>query len=105
MLYHSTRNRQLTADACHAVLEGLAPDGGLYMPSAIPAFDVQECLRCGAMGMSAHILSALLPDMPDVPILVRNGYRDKFASEDLTPTVAVGDLHVLELFHGPTAAF
>ena len=45
MLYHSTRNEQLTADSAVAVLSGLAPDGGLYMPQAIPAFDWQKCLK------------------------------------------------------------
>ena len=105
MLYHSTRNLHLTADSAAAVLRGLAPDGGLYMPQAIPAFDWQKCLNGTAQEISAMILSALLPDIPNMDTLVKNAYTGKFESEELTPTVPVGDFHVLELFRGPTSAF
>jgi len=54
MLYHSTRDNNLTADSAEAVLEGLAPDGGLYMPAALPAFDWQKCIKGSAMEMSRH---------------------------------------------------
>jgi len=105
MLYHSTRNDRLRVDSAQAVLEGLAPDGGLYMPDALPAFDWQECLKGSSQEMSARILAALLPDIPDMRQLVRRAYTGKFETEDLTPTVKVGDFHVLELFRGPTSAF
>ncbi len=105
MLYHSTRNRSLTADSARSVLEGLAPDGGLYMPDTIPEFDWRGCLACSAQEMSARILSALLPDIPDMEDLVKKAYTGKFESEALTPTVSVGDFSVLELFRGPTSAF
>ena len=105
MLYHSTRNKNLTADSAQAVLKGLAPDGGLYMPGEIPAFDWQKCLNSSAQEMSVMILSALLPDIPHMDTLVKNAYTGKFETEELTPTVPVGDFHVLELFRGPTSAF
>ena len=105
MLYHSTRSEQFRADSAQAVLEGLAPDGGLYMPENIPAFDWQAALNGTSMDMSTAILSALLPDIPDMPELVKKAYTGKFETEDLTPTVPVGDFHVLELFRGPTSAF
>ena len=105
MLYHSTRNEHLTADSAQAVLDGLAPDGGLYMPEAIPAFSWKKCLEKSSQEMSAMILSALLPEIPDMDILVKNAYTGKFETEDLTPTVPVGDFHVLELYRGPTSAF
>ena len=105
MIYHSTRNKQLTADSCHAVLEGLAADGGLYVPQQLPAFDWQECLGKSSVDMSADILSALLPDIADMPQLVQAAYKDKFETEDLTPSVEVGPFTVLELFRGPTCAF
>ena len=105
MLYHSTRSDYLTADSAQAVLNGLAPDGGLYMPGEIPAFDWQKCLNSSAQEMSVMILSALLPDIPHMDTLVKNAYTGKFETEELTPTVPVGDFHVLELFRGPTSAF
>ena len=105
MFYHSTRSEKFRADSAQAVLEGLAPDGGLYMPENIPAFDWKACLAGSSMDMSTMILSALLPDIPDMPALVRRAYTGKFETDDLTPTVSVGDFGVLELFRGPTSAF
>ena len=105
MLYHSTRNPSLTADSAQAVLEGLAPDGGLYMPSALPAFDWEACLKGDSQAMATAILSALLPDIPDMENLVRRAYTGKFQTEALTPTVKAGPFRVLELFRGPTSAF
>ena len=105
MLYHSTRNAEPRVDSARAVLEGLAPDGGLYMPEYIPDFDWRACLSGSAQEMSAMILSALLPDIPGMRQLVANAYTGKFETEDLTPTVPVGDFTVLELFRGPTSAF
>ena len=105
MRYHSTRNESVFVDSAQAVLEGLAPDGGLYMPEGLPAFDWQECLKGSSIQMSTQILSALLPDIPDMPELVRRAYTGKFETEDLTPTVPVGGFSMLELFRGPTSAF
>ena len=105
MDYISTRGQSPAVDSAQAVLSGLAPDGGLYMPRAIPAFDWQHCLTLSAQQMSAAILSALLLDIPNMEALVKRAYTGKFETEDLTPTVPVGDFQVLELFRGPTSAF
>ena len=105
MKYQSTRNRALTASPAAAVLRGIAPDGGLYMPEAIPPVDWQSLIKEDTLTMSARILSALLPDYPDMDALVRRGYAGKFETEELTPLVKVGDRYVLELFRGPTSAF
>ena len=105
MKYQSTRNRALTASPAAAVLRGIAPDGGLYMPEAIPVLNWQSLLEADTLTLSARILSALLPDYPDMDGLVRRGYAGKFETEELTPLVKVGDRYVLELFRGPTSAF
>ena len=105
MIYHSTRSTLNQADSAAAVLEGLAPDGGLYVPKALPEFDWKKCLKGNAMEMATQILSTLLPDIPNMEELVSKAYTGKFSAPDLTPTVSVGPLHVLELFHGPTSAF
>ena len=105
MRYHSTRNDQNFVDSAEAVLEGLAPDGGLYMPPQIPALDWKQLLKGSSQEISCAILSALLPDIPNMPRLVANAYTGKFETEDLTPSVSVGDSTVLELFRGPTSAF
>ena len=105
MIYHSTRSELLKADSAAAVLEGLAPDGGLYVPAEIPSFDWKACLQGSAMDMANSILSALLPDIPNMQELVKRAYTGKFTTDELTPTVPVGNFGVLELFHGPTSAF
>ena len=105
MIYHSTRNAALRCDSAQAVLEGLAPDGGLYVPAMLPEVDVAAILQQDAMGMAKAILGAMLPDIENMDALVENAYRGKFTAPDLTPTVQAGDFTVLELFHGPTSAF
>ncbi|MCR5825337.1 MAG: threonine synthase [Oscillospiraceae bacterium] len=109
MDYQSTRNPMLKASSAQAVLDGLAPDGGLYtMPSMKDiAFDWKSVLDMDTQGMATEILSALLPSFTkdEMRVLVKNAYTGRFETEDLTPTVRVGDDTVLELFRGPTSAF
>ena len=105
MRYHSTRNNARFVDSAQAVLEGLAPDSGLYVPEAIPNFDWKQCLKGSSKEMSRMILSAFLPEIPEMDKLVQRAYDGKFETEDLTPSVPVGEYTVLELFRGPTSAF
>ena len=106
MKYHSTRNRNLTALPSQAVLQGIAPDGGLYIGDVAHLnVDWREIIACDAQTMSAKILHAMLPDFPDMAGLIRRSYAGKFESSELTPLVQVGDRYVLELFRGPTSAF
>ena len=105
MLYHSTRSNIEKIDSAQAVLNGLAPDGGLYVPERLPAFDVAACLKGSTMEMAAQIIGALLPAVPNMPELVSKAYTGKFETEELTPTVDTGKFTVLELFRGPTSAF
>ena len=105
MEYHSTRSAQPSVDSAQAVLLGLAQDGGLYMPQALPQVDAAACLQEDVYAMAARLLSAFLPDIDRMEELVQKAYSGKFSAPDLTPTVAVGPFSVLELFHGPTSAF
>jgi len=105
MKYHSTRNVLPAVDSAEAVLSGLAPDGGLFVPQQLPTVDVAACLADTTAGMAARLIGAMLPDIPDMERLVRQAYTGKFETEELTPTVEAGDFTVLELFRGPTSAF
>ncbi len=105
MLYHSTRNAKATVDSAQAVLSGLAPDGGLYIPANLPEIDVNACLQEDTLQMATRIIGALLPDIPNMQTLVQRAYKGKFETEELTPTVDTGKFTVLELFRGPTSAF
>ena len=107
MNYQSTRNHRLQASSAAAVLEGIAADGGLYIRDDLSTmnFDWKGLLGEDSLTMSARILSALLPDIPNMETLVRQGYEGKFETDELTPLAQVGDRYVLELFRGPTSAF
>ena len=106
MFYQSTRSDRRVTDTA-AILEGIAPDGGLYIDPSLSdrPFDWKGCLALSPLGMAEAILSHLLPGFADMGGLVRRAYDGKFDSDELTPLMQVGDDYVLELFHGPTAAF
>ena len=109
MDYQSTRNAALRAGSAAAILNGLAPDGGLYAMKSLAGldFDWKKCLPLSTQEMAVEILAALLPDFSreEMAQLVEAAYTGKFETEELTPTVSVGEDTVLELFHGPTSAF
>ena len=105
MLYHSTRSCLVQVDSAQAVLSGLAPDGGLYVPAQIPGFDAEKCLKMDTFGMASYIIGTLLPEIPNMEALVDRAYTGKFQTKELTPTVDTGKFTVLELFRGPTSAF
>ena len=105
MQYHSTRGNSPIVDSARAVLLGLAEDGGLFLPESIPEFDWQACVASDTLTMATKILTAFLPDIPAMEELVRKAYVGKFETDELAPTVSVGDITILELFRGPTSAF
>ena len=106
MNYQSTRSDHRVSDTA-AILEGIAPDGGLYVDPDLAGrpFDWQACLGLSSLKMAEKILSHLLPGFAQMDELVKRAYDGKFETEDLTPLVPVGDDYVLELFRGPTSAF
>ena len=83
MNYQSTRNHRLQASSAAAVLEGIAADGGLYIRDDLSTmnFDWKGLLGEDSLTMSARILSALLPDIPDMETLVKQGYEGKFETD------------------------
>jgi threonine synthase len=104
----STRGQVDPIDFQDAVLMGLADDGGLIVPESIP--DVRDRLdewrTLNYADLAFEVLRLYATDLPegDLRDLVDRTYGDAF-QPDVAPTVAVGDLHVLELWHGPTLAF
>ena len=107
MQYISTRGKTEPMGFQDAVLTGLAPDGGLLIPASIP--DVRDRLdawsRLSYPELSFEVFK-LFTDIPDgdLKYLVDNAYAT-FRHPDVAPTVKIGDVHILELFHGPTLAF
>ncbi len=109
MFYQSTRNNQEKATPSSAILKGIAPDGGLYMLSDFSKlnFNWENAMGLETLEMAEYILGALFDDFSkeEMHELVSAAYKGKFETDDLTPTVKVGDKYVLELFRGPTSAF
>lgn len=109
MNYISTRNKSVKIAPSAAVLRGLAPDGGLYVPEAIPDAELskEQLLGFSYPELVTHILTKLLPDLGQDNIMkaVTQGYGGKFETEDIIPMKNLKDKSVLELYHGPTSAF
>ncbi|MFZ6001733.1 MAG: threonine synthase [Bacteroidota bacterium] len=106
MNYYSTSNKSVKASLEEAVLRGLAPDGGLYMPESIhplPSkfFDQIESRSFEEVSfeMARHLLNGDVADA-DVQSIVHNTIQFD------APVVQVEEgVYALELFHGPTMAF
>ncbi len=107
--YVSTRGGAPEVDFVEALLRGMAPDGGLYMPAAWPTLPSEATApgrtyaRIASAAMSPYLGDALPAGALDRALakLVAG-----FETAETTPLVRLeGDLWMLELFHGPTAAF
>ena len=106
MIYHSTRNEQLTASSTHAVLQGIAPDGGLYIcDPAASALRLARRPEKDTLSMAADILHAPAAGLSGHGPGLFDSYAGKFPTSDLTPLTPVADKYVLELYHYPTSAF
>ena len=105
--YHSTRNSSISVNGAQAVLQGIAPDGGLFVPENFEKLDLKELFSLDAYGLFARVLCALLGGWTEREMreTVVTGYRGRFETEEVTPLVTAGETHILELFRGPTSAF
>jgi threonine synthase len=105
MYYYSTRNRTEKRPFAEAALGGLAPDGGLYVPETIPALPAHVIGSLTAMTFTDIAFETIRPfvqgEVPDAVLgdIVQSAYPFD------APLVPTGRFSVLELFHGPTAAF
>jgi len=89
-----------------ALAQGLAPDGGLYMPEAWPSLPLSAFDGANSLPEVAEVM--LRPFVAGDPVAAEIGniVRDAFDfPAPLVPVADAGALSVLELFHGPTAAF
>lgn len=109
MKYRSTRNNDNVVTPSQAILEGLASDGGLFVPIELPLHDFNwQIMKDWAyQEMAQYILEIFLSDFSkeDLQECVRLAYDDKFDTPVIAPLVKVDDHYHLELFHGATIAF
>jgi threonine synthase len=107
MRYVSTRGAAAPKRFTEILLEGLAADGGLYVPEAFPQADLRKLRPLGYPELAHAILSGFMDDVPELERLVRQTYSARvFGSDEVTPlkTLEPG-LHLLGLSNGPTLAF
>lgn len=112
MRYHSTRNNKLIMTSMEVIKQGLSPEGGLFVPDSIPKLDREELARLISADYrqrAQEILSLYLSDYSpqQLTYCIENAYSTaRFSSSDIAPVTVLGEeLHILELWHGPTCAF
>ena len=116
MRFVSTRDRAHAVDLSTAMQRGLAPDGGLYVPDRLPVIPLDRWPQTTDLGAIGRVLlapffagdrleaelDAVLADAFTFPAPLVDVAATRRENSSLTP---ISPLSVLELFHGPTAAF
>ena len=111
--YVSTRNPSIRVRSSKAILDGQADGGGLYVPSDLDLVktDYHDIIKGDFRSMAKAVWNIFFDDYGEdlIDELVERSYKNKFASDDITPLVSTHsskhEACVLELYHGPTSAF
>lgn len=109
LYYRSTRGAGEPVTASQAILRGLAPDGGLYVPESIPQMDcaMEELAEMSYQETAYAVMKQFLTDFTEEELktCIARAYDSKFDTPEIAPLRKVEDLYYLELFHGATIAF
>lgn len=109
ILYKSNRGNGSTVTASQAILKGLAEDGGLYVPTQIPALDlpVAQLAKMSYQEVAYEVLSRFLTDFTEEELkdCIAKAYDRKFDTKEIAPLHEADGAYYLELFHGSTIAF
>ena len=109
LLYHSTRNSSPLVPASAAILQGLAPDGGLYGPQHIPAYTrpLSELAGMSYRETAFAVMSLYLTDFTREELMacIDGAYGARFDIPQITRLKEADGAWFLELFHGETIAF
>ncbi len=109
MLFHSTRGQDNDKTFQEILMQGLASDGGLFMPNEWPKVDLEYLKGLDSfIDVAKHIVPLFTKSSfkkEDVENILDQTWHD-FTEKDLIKIIKLNDsISVLELFHGPTAAF
>ena len=109
LFYKSTRDDSVKVTASQAILKGLAPDGGLFVPESIPSFDksLEELSKMSYKEVAYEVMKLMLDDFTEEELkaCIDKAYDEKFDTDVLAPLVKADGAYYLELFHGATIAF
>ena len=93
VLYRSTRGNEESVPASKAILEGLASDGGLFVPQALPSFDktLDEFAQMDYRQTAYEVMKLLLTDFTEEELryCIDKAYDDKFDTEAIAPLAEV----------------
>ena len=107
--YSSTRGEGVKLSASMAVLQGLASDGGLFVPDHIPTLDksLKELAEMNYQELSYEVMKLFLTDYTEDELkkCIAAAYDSKFDTEEIAPLSESCGSYYLELFHGATIAF
>lgn len=108
MKYISTRGAKAQKSFSEVLLEGLAPDGGLYVPESFPSIDFKGLKGKPYIEVAEEVIAPFV-DFPreDLRKILNETYSSSiFNDPDIAPLTRLDDgLYIMELFHGPTLAF
>jgi threonine synthase len=108
MLFHSTRGKDSDKDFVSILMQGLAEDGGLFMPDYWPQVDLEEIKSSKSFIDIAKCIVPLFTSSSfsyDETISIVESTWHDFEHQDLIGIKEFDSVAILELFHGPTAAF
>ena len=112
MIYKSTRDSGTAVTAAQAIVAGISPDGGLFVPESMPWFsydDIKLLAGQSYVQRACAVLGRFLTDYTTEEMLacVSAAYtREKFETDSIAPIYMLeNNLYLLELWHGPTCAF
>ena len=110
MKYISTRNAARSVEGSEAILMGISPEGGLFVPESFPQITLEEVAAMSGMTYaerSAFVMSRYLDEFSYEELLeIAERAYSRFDDEDTCPLTKVDDgFYILELWHGPTYAF
>ena len=110
MRYVSTRDNSKEYSFEDVFIKGLAADGGLYVPTSLKKFssdELSELKNLNYNDLSTEIINQFSSDFiskDDLSSLIKKSYST-FREKEVVKISNIGDLKLLELFHGPTLAF
>ena len=109
MKFRSTRGDKEELRSAQAIIRGIAPDRGLYVPEEIPEmpFSLEDMKDATYQELAKKVIGAFFTDYTEEEIAscVDGAYDEKFDTKEIAPLVKAGDAWFLELYHGKTAAF
>lgn len=109
VLYKSTRGGESHITASKAILQGLAKDGGLFVPEQFPKLEVsiEKLSKMNYQETAYEVMKLFLSDYTEEELkyCIEHAYDEKFDTEAIAPLVKVDGAYYLELFHGSTIAF